>query len=625
MHAPRKSLKSLCSEIEVWESWLNDYRKYVPRFIEEARTKTRWEDWDKEVFYNFFERARDHCVANLQQGYFSTADKQAILAHWDELAPLLRTVAENQTEPQWNVYRQIKNTIRKYTKRDMRAATHRLVASLQPNLLCTVVEESSLSELYKKLGRYTSDEIPGYTGGDWFRNSCGISRLYRSVLQPHDPTDIITYPWQMLEFFKEYDKRLNDMNEYVTAKKELLENVRNLIFTGAPGTGKTYLAKQIARMMTGAATDEELDRSGQFAFVQFHPSYDYTDFVEGLRPAKSDDGGSIGFELRDGVFKKFCAAAAANLADSRKSQEVISAERRFDKAYDGLIARIQDGAIAEIPLKSGTASMAVDSVSDKGNINLKTKGSDKVYLVSRERLRKLAAAFPSLEAVESVKNIYNEVTAVIGGCHSSAYWATLHYLYENTADADTADTTPVVEKKYVFLIDEINRGEISRIFGELFFSIDPGYRGPKGAVETQYSNMHDTGEKFYVPENVYIVGTMNDIDRSVESFDFAMRRRFTWDEITAAESAENMNLSPETRKVMTALNDAIAKVEGLNSSYCIGGAYFLDREGSEESDYEALWNYRLAPLLREYLRGMQDADTKFTEIEQVYHAAVANN
>lgn len=84
----------------------------------------------------------------------------------------------------------------------------------------------------------------------------------------------------------------------------------------------------------------------------------------------------------------------------------------------------------------------------------------------------------------------------------------------------------------MFIIDEINRGEISKIFGELFFSIDPGYRGHKEGVYTQYANLHENPEeKFYIPNNVYIIGTMNDIDRSVDTFDFAMRRRFTFLEI----------------------------------------------------------------------------------------------
>ncbi|MDR1181434.1 MAG: AAA family ATPase, partial [Bacteroidales bacterium] len=160
-------------------------------------------------------------------------------------------------------------------------------------------------------------------------------------------------------------------------------------------------------------------------------------------------------------------------------------------------------------------------------------------------------------------------------------------------------------------IDEINRGEISKIFGELFFSIDPGYRGVKGKVQTQYANMHLDEEEFYVPENVYIIGTMNDIDRSVESFDFAMRRRFTWKEITAKESQIMFNgesWKEEAIKRMDNLNNKISNIEGLNSSYHIGGAYFKNNlpKYEESEKWNKLWDLHLAPLLKEYLRGMSD-------------------
>ena len=134
-------------------------------------------------------------------------------------------------------------------------------------------------------------------------------------------------------------------------------------------------------------------------------------------------------------------------------------------------------------------------------------------------------------------------------------------------------------KKYIFIIDEINRGEISKIFGELFFAIDPGYRGKAGEISTQYSNLHtDPDEKFYIPENVYIIGTMNDIDRSVDSFDFAMRRRFRFVELRADErlemlaSLENEELEAEAIRRMAALNKEIAKCRGLErelSNRCI--------------------------------------------------------
>ena len=111
---------------------------------------------------------------------------------------------------------------------------------------------------------------------------------------------------------------------------------------------------------------------------------------------------------------------------------------------------------------------------------------------------------------------------------------------------------------------------------------------------------------------------MNDIDRSVESFDFAMRRRFTWIEITAEQSAENMGLSEQTIAKMDKLNAAISEIEGLNSSYHIGGAYFLDSKGKERTDYDIMWNQRLEPLLKEYLRGIPDSFEKIKLLKKAF-------
>ena len=170
-------------------------------------------------------------------------------------------------------------------------------------------------------------------------------------------------------------------------------------------------------------------------------------------------------------------------------------------------------------------------------------------------------------------------------------------------------------KKYIFIIDEINRGEISKIFGELFFAIDPGYRGKKGKVQTQYQNLitdesDPFKDGFYIPENVYIIGTMNDIDRSVECMDFAMRRRFTFKEITAEESAKNMGVDPDRMK---RLNNAISGIEGFNSSFHIGAAYFRG-----VTDYEELWELKLQGLLKEYLRGMPDAEETLNTLKKAY-------
>lgn len=346
--------------------------------------------------------------------------------------------------------------------------------------------------------------------------------------------------------------------------------------------------------------------NAEIDFVQFHPSYDYTDFVEGLRPTLPDENGNIGFERKDGVFKLFCKRAATIKPAS------------FQNLYERLLQKIQSNEIDSFQQREGTP-IGIKEVSGNNNIILQTIDSDseKTYTVSYRRLKKLSEVFPNVESLKAIKNIDKEIRAVIGGCHSSGYWAALNTLWQSQMDTQTESS----DKQFVFIIDEINRGEISKIFGELFFSIEPGYRGEKGIVKTQYNNLIGDGDifknGFYVPENVYIIGTMNDIDRSVESMDFAMRRRFAWYEISADESADNMNLPEESKMRMKRLNEAISKIKGLNSSYFIGGAYFLNLNNCD-GDYSQLWENHLKGLLAEYLRGMTDADKILNTLKEAY-------
>ena len=192
---------------------------------------------------------------------------------------------------------------------------------------------------------------------------------------------------------------------------------------------------------------------------------------------------------------------------------------------------------------------------------------------------------------------------------------------------NVVEANKVEKKPYVFIIDEINRGEASKIFGELFYAIDPGYRGMMNKrVLTQYQNLVKESDPFakgfYVPENVFILATMNDIDRSVESMDFAMRRRFTWKEVTPEDTQEMLDALGETlatkaRDTMKRLNKVIAETEGLGASFCIGPAYFLklDKNGG---DFDKLWNMNIEPLLREYLRGFRKLNEILGEFRVAY-------
>ena len=432
------------------------------------------------------------------------------------------------------------------------------------------------------------------------------------------------------KILREYeDKKMELQNKC----KNLLEHSHNIILHGAPGTGKTYLAKQIAESM-GAET----------CFVQFHPSYDYTDFVEGLRPVNKEGSKEIGFERKDGIFKTFCKKALNS--------------DNFESVFTNYVEQIKDGEEAKIS-ENATIKITKDDIEV---VQQQGEGSNQSILIKKESLAKYLR------------------TCVIDNPEQEQYIKVL---------AEKLKEKGYKKKNCVFIIDEINRGELSKIFGELFFSIDPGYRGTEGAVKTQYSNMQqkpnefdkalgvsedkfkqDDCGHFFVPENVYIIGTMNDIDRNVESMDFAFRRRFAFKEITAEETKNMLDnhkglngtkieetvieekkegtvikttVIDRMKNRMNNLNNAISGnkvkdkdgkeiepvIDGLSSAYHIGASYFLKfklpsdykdkKEEKENAAFKDLWNYHLEPLLQEYLRGMEDADKKLESLKKAYN------
>lgn len=441
----------------------------------------------------------------------------------------------------------------------------------------------------------------------------------KDIKESEDEASEATIQEELVKPVKEYG------NEY---SRMLIES-KNIIFRGAPGTGKSYLAKQIATDIISEGYFDKYEslndeQKKQVEFVQFHPSYDYSDFVEGLRPKINDDG-SMGFELKDGIFKSFVSRARRNYENSQKPKEIVEKETSVQESMKNFFDNIELG-VDEFKTLTGN-SFYVSSIDDNF-IHITIPGNDVVnkLVLSVDEIKQMLESGLTFNRVKDITNFFNKQFASQAYSYEFVILKAIQSSKIRTRQS-SVETEPL--KKYIFIIDEINRGEISKIFGELFYSIDPGYRGKSGEIATQYSNLQVGNEKFYIPENLYIIGTMNDIDRSVDSFDFAMRRRFRFIEIKAdatsgmleglrsnrLDDAANELLPEEAINRMTALNEAILEIEDLNENYQIGASYFLKLKNLT---FDELWTDCLRPLLQEYVQGLYDEEGKMKKFATAY-------
>ena len=424
---------------------------------------------------------------------------------------------------------------------------------------------------------------------------------------------------------KENVKMSEPTKKRLESYKRMLLESKNLIFRGAPGTGKTYLAKEIAAYIISNGSHSDIsklndDQKKQIEFVQFHPSYDYSDFVEGLRPSINVDG-TMGFELRDGIFKRFVARARNNFENARKDQSTIAKELSIQEVMQDFIDEAVENGELFATSRSKNEFKIVDSDSKDSRVTIDIPNND----ISRRYLyldivRRMLESNKHFNKVHDVSDFLgNKWRSQLDSYYFVIYNKIRNAINDKKCTVSKEKAKREKEKEYIFIIDEINRGEISKIFGELFYAIDPGYRGKSGEISTQYSNLYfDSNEKFYIPENVYIIGTMNDIDRSVDSFDFAMRRRFRFVEIRADERQEmlaSLKNKDEVIKRMNALNRVIASIGDLNENYQIGPSYFLKLK---TMTFDQLWKDCLQPLLKEYVQGMYDEKKIMKRFEEAY-------
>lgn len=460
------------------DGWGKAYKKFAPRFIDYAKKRIPIGQWDHEDREQFL--ASDNCVSSLMQGNFTHDQRKAIVENWEALfiEPLFQIVTSDSFLLKSNLYlyQRIIDVTTKNGGKSMRAATLRFLAAFQPLFLSTVVSSKNLWELYQVLRPFG---IPKYEGGSDIELSHHLQDFINNQYPYDDEYLRTTYTWRFYDLVDEW-KSAKGM-ELIEKAVKLLNEKKNLILQGAPGTGKTYTtASVIIEMKREYMPDmtrqdvmekyNEMVSNGYISFTTFHQSLDYEDFIEGLKPVLAN--GNVTYEVESGIFKRICDRAAADR-----------------------------------------------------------------------------------------------------------------------------------EHSYYLIIDEINRGNVAKVFGELITLLEPDKRlGCTNAVSTilPYSK-----KSFSVPENLYIIGTMNTTDRSVGTIDYALRRRFAFLTVKANESVVSNQGGEVGKKGVEYFRKVYDHIKKYPSGdmdlddLMIGHSYFI---ADSVQSLELKWKFEVLPLMDEYYK-----------------------
>ena len=415
---------------------------------------------------------------------------------------------------------------------------------------------------------------------------------------------------EKMAFDADFRKEVLDQLKTITITHEPKKNTDktpaiplNQILFGAPGTGKTYRTKKMAvEIINGkkARTREEINKeyeelieAGQIVFTTFHQSLSYEDFIEGIKPETID--GNVTYEVKDGIFKQLCSRA---IEQKPKNSDIEIYD--FDKGWNDLIAEAEQNLLSDsmllLPVLTQDKGVYVTEITDNGNLKIKPKNSrlDIDYIVSYNRAKKLQGVFSDLSVV---KNIDKEFRSVIGGSNSTAYWAVLNYINNKIKENNRIIPDYEEPKTHVLIIDEINRGNVSAIFGELITLLEEDKR--KGNPEHIEVKLPYSGKDFSVPNNVYIIGTMNTADRSVEALDTALRRRFSFVEMQPDPNELSEVKGVVLSKLLETINERIEML--IDKDHQIGHSYFI---GIEDLDgLKRTFKDKIIPLLEEYFYG----------------------
>ncbi|HED0780079.1 TPA: AAA family ATPase [Campylobacter jejuni] len=390
-------------------------------------------------------------------------------------------------------------------------------------------------------------------------------------------------------FLSNYINNLSKDDFKIIKGNSIMENnlFLNQILYGPPGTGKTYhtidkALEIISKVEKIELPDEnnrvdrkklfnEYVKNGQIVFTTFHQSYGYEEFVEGIKPRMDKENSKeIEYEIKDGIFKELCEKALEN--------------RDSIKNFNFYIDKLKE----KVKIDDNNPEKYFELPNTKYFIQYR---NGRTFRIKFDGMSKNHKDYPV--SIDNIEKLYK--TSIADEIYNSAYVkAILNYLKSQGLE-DYKEKDEKTNSPYIIIIDEINRGNVSKIFGELITLIEPSKR--IGEKEELKVTLPYSGEKFGVPKNVYIIGTMNTADRSITSLDTALRRRFEFVEMMPDVSKLSMDCEGiNLQELLKAINTRIEYL--LDREKTIGHAFFVSVENLE--DLKKVFQNKIIPLLQEY-------------------------
>ncbi|EAJ1670075.1 McrB family protein [Campylobacter jejuni] len=375
----------------------------------------------------------------------------------------------------------------------------------------------------------------------------------------------------------------------------------NQILYGSPGTGKTYhtidkaleiLGENLESRDEKKAKFDEYVKNGQIVFTTFHQSYGYEEFVEGIKPHIDSEENSkeVEYEIKDGIFKELCKKALDNYKVSLLTQEEFVKSEDLENKIEIFLDELVDQQKFIEKIQSG--GFKLEEYNEKYRII--TDDTNANLYLNLEIFKTLLENKDKIINGRSIKQILNNKHRR----QIDSYYFQLVKLFKEREQDYKVDNNPSEKpelKPYIIIIDEINRGNVSKIFGELITLIEASKR--IGEKEELKVTLPYSGEKFGVPKNVYIIGTMNTADRSITSLDTALRRRFEFIEMMPDVSKLSMDCEGiNLQELLKAINTRIEYL--LDREKTIGHAFFISVENLES--LKKVFKNRIIPLLQEY-------------------------